>query len=114
MMLANRILADPTIQFPPAVWIRLAATQPGSHHLYPQGEIAGPHPHGHLVNVDGSLADQTAVHLEMNADGGIVSTAEDTARFLTALMQDRLLGAAAATRPTCGSAATAAGLLRCF
>ncbi len=50
----------------------------------------------------------------MNADGGIVSTAEDTARFLTALMQDRPLGAAAATRPTCGSAATAAGLLRCF
>ncbi len=44
MMLANRILADPTIQFPPAVWIRLAATQPGSHHLYPQGEI------GHRVH----------------------------------------------------------------
>jgi CubicO group peptidase (beta-lactamase class C family) len=50
----------------------------------------------------------------MNADGGIVSTAEDTARFLTALMQDRLLGAAAATRPTCGSVTAAAGLLRCF
>jgi D-alanyl-D-alanine carboxypeptidase len=160
--LANRIQADPTIQFPPTVWIQLAATQPlyfppgtGYHYsnvgfevlglviekatgqplqaVYqerimrplglghtaydPQGDITGPHARGYLVNLDGSLTDQTAVHPGIGAEGGIVSSAADTARFLTALMQDRLLGPLAAagmrTRdfwsgaatPSCGGSA---------
>jgi D-alanyl-D-alanine carboxypeptidase len=62
----------------------------------PQGDITGPHAHGYLVKADGSLADQTAVHWGIGAEGGIVSDAADTGRFLIALMQDRLLGPAAA------------------
>jgi D-alanyl-D-alanine carboxypeptidase len=138
--LAKRLQADPTFQFPPTVWIRLAATQPlyfppgtGYHYsnvgfevlglviekvtrqpleaVYrqriiqplgldhtaydPQGDITGPHARGYLVNPDGSLDDQTAVHWGIGAEGGIVSDAADTARFLVALMQDRLLGPAA-------------------
>jgi D-alanyl-D-alanine carboxypeptidase len=160
--LAKRLQADPTIQFPPTVWIRLAATQPlyfppgtGYHYsnvgfevlglvlervtgqpleaVYrerilrplglahtaydPQGEITGPHARGYLVNPDGSLADMTAVHWGIGAEGGIVSSAADTARFLTALMQDRLLGPVAAAgmrtgdfwsggdTPSCGGSA---------
>jgi D-alanyl-D-alanine carboxypeptidase len=139
--LAKRLQADPTIQFPPTVWIRLAATQPlyfppGTGYHYsnvgfevlglviekvtgqpleavfweriiqplglghtaydPQGEVVGPHARGYLVNADGSLADMTAVHLGIGAEGGIVSSAADTARFLVALMQGRLLGPVAA------------------
>lgn len=137
--LAKRLQADPTIQFPPTVWIRLAATQPLyfppgtgyhysnvgfevlglvieqvtgrpleavyrervirplglSHTAYdPQGDISGPHARGYLVNADGSLVDQTAVHWGIGAEGGIVSDTADTARFLVALMRDRLLGPA--------------------
>jgi D-alanyl-D-alanine carboxypeptidase len=160
--LARRLQADPTIQFPPTVWIRLAATQPlyfppgtGYHYsnvgfevlglvieqvtgqpleaVYreriiqplglghtaydPQGEIAGPHARGYLVSPDGSLADVTAVHWGIGAEGGIVSSAADTARFLVALMQGRLLGPVAAAgmrtgdfwteadTPSCGGSA---------
>jgi D-alanyl-D-alanine carboxypeptidase len=83
----------------------------------PQGDISGPHARGYLVNADGSLADQTAVHWGIGAEGGIVSSAADTGRFLVALMQDRLLGPVAAagmrTRdfwsggdtPSCGGSA---------
>jgi D-alanyl-D-alanine carboxypeptidase len=160
--LAERLQADPTIRFPPTVWIRLAATQPlyfppGSGYHYsnvgfevlglviqrvtgqpleavyreriigplglqgsaydPQGDITGPHARGYLVKADGSLVDQTAVHWGIGAEGGIVSSAADTARFLVALMQGRLLGPVAAagmrTRdfwsggdtPSCGGSA---------
>jgi D-alanyl-D-alanine carboxypeptidase len=58
----------------------------------PQGDITGPHARGYLVKADGSLADQTAVHWGIGAEGGIVSSAADTGRFLAMLMQDRLLG----------------------
>jgi D-alanyl-D-alanine carboxypeptidase len=83
----------------------------------PQGDITGPHARGYLVNRDGSLVDQTAVHWGIGAEGGIVSSAGDTARFLVALMQDRLLGPAAAAgmrtgdfwsdsdTPSCGGSA---------
>jgi D-alanyl-D-alanine carboxypeptidase len=83
----------------------------------PQGDITGPHARGYLVKADGSLADQTAVHWGIGAEGGMVSDAADTGRFLVALMQDRLLGPVAAagmrTRdfwsggdtPSCGGSA---------
>jgi D-alanyl-D-alanine carboxypeptidase len=83
----------------------------------PQGDITGPHAHGYLVKADGSLADQTAVHWGIGAEGGIVSDAADTGRFLVALMQDRLLGPVAAAgmrtgdfwsggdTPSCGGSA---------
>jgi menaquinone-dependent protoporphyrinogen oxidase len=68
-----------------------------AHTAYdPQGDISGPHARGYLVNPDGSLVDQTAVHWGIGAEGGIVSDAADTGRFLVALMQDRLLGPVAA------------------
>jgi D-alanyl-D-alanine carboxypeptidase len=89
-----------------------------AHTAYdPQGDITGAHARGYLVNRDGSLADQTAVHWGIGAEGGIVSNATDTGRFLVALMQDRLLGPVAAagmrTRdfwsggdtPSCGGSA---------
>ena len=60
----------------------------------PQGDITGPHARGYTVQADGSLVDQTAVHLGIGAEGGIVSSAPDTGRFLTALMQGNLLGPA--------------------
>lgn len=160
--LAERLQADPTMRFPPTVWIRLAATQPlyfppgtGYHYsnvgfevlglvigrvtgqpleaVYreriiqplglghtaydPQGDITGPHARGYLVNRDGSLTDMTAVHWGIGAEGGIVSSAVDTARFLVALMQGRLLGPVAAAgmrtgdfwteadTPSCGGSA---------
>jgi D-alanyl-D-alanine carboxypeptidase len=83
----------------------------------PQGPISGPHARGYLVKADGSLADQTAVHWGIGAEGGIVSDAADTGRFLVALMQDRLLGPVAAAgmrtgdfwteadTPSCGGSA---------
>jgi D-alanyl-D-alanine carboxypeptidase len=83
----------------------------------PQGDITGPHAHGYLVNPDGSLADRTAVHWGIGAEGGIVSSAADTGRFLVALMQGKLLGPAAAAgmrtgdfwsggdTPSCGGSA---------
>jgi D-alanyl-D-alanine carboxypeptidase len=83
----------------------------------PQGDITGPHARGYLVKADGSLVDQTAVHWGIGAEGGIVSDAADTGRFLVALMQDRLLGPAAtagmrtrdfwteADTPSCGGSA---------
>jgi D-alanyl-D-alanine carboxypeptidase len=83
----------------------------------PQGDITGPHAHGYLVKTDGSLADQTAVHWGIGAEGGMVSNAADTGRFLVALTQDRLLGPATAAgmrtgdfwteadTPSCGGSA---------
>jgi D-alanyl-D-alanine carboxypeptidase len=89
-----------------------------AHTAYdPQGDIRGPHARGYLVKADGSLADQTAVHWGIGAEGGIVSDAADTGRFLVALMQDRLLGPVAAAgmrtgdfwsggdTPSCGGSA---------
>jgi len=89
-----------------------------AHTAYdPQGDISGPHARGYLVNRDGSLVDQSAVHWGIGAEGGIVSSAADTGRFLVALMQDKLLGPVAAagmrTRdfwtqadtPSCGGSA---------
>src|SRR5512132_4331188 len=145
LRLAKRLQADPTTRFPPTVWIRLAATQPlyfppGSGYHYSnvgfevlglvieratgqplaavyQERISGPHARGDLVDRDGSLVDQSAVHWGIGAEGGIVSSAADTGRFLVALMQDKLLGPVAAagmrTRdfwtqadtPSCGGSA---------
>ncbi|HWD46383.1 MAG TPA: serine hydrolase domain-containing protein [Actinomycetota bacterium] len=79
----------------------------------PQGEITGPHARGYLVHADGSLADMTAVHLGIGAEGGIVSDAADTARFLTALMQGQLLGPAAAAAMRTGDFWTEADTPSC-
>lgn len=134
--LARRLAADPSLEFPSTVWIRLAAWQPllfqpGSDFHYsnigfellgliaaqasgeavpalyrerifeplglertafdPQGPIGGPHAHGYVVAVNGTLTDATAWHGGIGAEGGLVSDASDTAAFLTALMQGKLL-----------------------
>lgn len=57
----------------------------------PQGPIDGPHAHGYGIEADGATYDTTDRHWGVAADGGIVSDAEDTGRFLTALMRGRLL-----------------------
>ena len=57
----------------------------------PQGEISGPHSRGYRVSADGTRVDATAWHGGTGAEGGIVSNAEDEARFLMALMQGKLL-----------------------
>lgn len=57
----------------------------------PQGPIAGPHAQGYLFGA-GEPVDTTDSHAAIGAGGGIVSNAEETAAFLTALMQGKLLG----------------------
>jgi D-alanyl-D-alanine carboxypeptidase len=57
----------------------------------PQGPVSGAHAHGYGIEPDGTRTDTTSWHWGVGADGGIVSNAEDTAAFLTALMQGKLL-----------------------
>jgi D-alanyl-D-alanine carboxypeptidase len=57
----------------------------------PRGPIHGPHVSAYA---GGAPADVSAVHPGVGAEGGIVSTATDTARFLLALMRGELLGPA--------------------
>jgi D-alanyl-D-alanine carboxypeptidase len=57
----------------------------------PQGPIAGPHARGYAIEPDGTQIDTTEWHWGIGAGGGIVSDAEDTATFLTALMRGELL-----------------------
>jgi D-alanyl-D-alanine carboxypeptidase len=57
----------------------------------PQGPIAGPHANGYAISPNGKLTDETAWHFGKGPDGAIVSDAQDTATFFTALMQGRLL-----------------------
>lgn len=57
----------------------------------PQGPISGPHARGYGIEADGKQADTTDRHWSIAADGGIVSNAKDTATFLTALMEGKLL-----------------------
>jgi D-alanyl-D-alanine carboxypeptidase len=57
----------------------------------PQGPISGPHAHGYGIEPDGTRKDTTSWHWGVGAEGGVVSNAEETARFLTALMRGELL-----------------------
>ena len=57
----------------------------------PQGPISGPHARGYGIAPDGAQIDTTDWHWGVGAEGGIVSNVEDTAAFLTALMQGKLL-----------------------
>jgi len=57
----------------------------------PQGPIRGPHARGYGIQPDGTRLDTTDWHAGVAAEGGIVSDAQDTATFLTALMRGRLL-----------------------
>ena len=57
----------------------------------PQGPISGPHASGYTR--DGrEWTDVTAEHGGKGADGGIVTDAADTAKFLTRLMAGEVLG----------------------
>jgi D-alanyl-D-alanine carboxypeptidase len=58
----------------------------------PQGPIAGPHASGYRVGPDGRLLDATDWHTAKGADGAVVADAEETARFLVALMKERFFG----------------------
>jgi D-alanyl-D-alanine carboxypeptidase len=57
----------------------------------PQGPIGGPHAKGYGIEPNGRQTETTDWHAGVAAEGGIVSNANDTATFLTALMQGRLL-----------------------
>jgi D-alanyl-D-alanine carboxypeptidase len=57
----------------------------------PQGPIQGPHALGYGIEPDGTRFDASEWHAGVGAEGGIVSNAEETARFLTALMQGKLV-----------------------
>ena len=58
----------------------------------PQGDIAGPHPVGYSVDANGKSVAATAWGTGgIGAEGGIVASAQDEARFLVALMQGKLL-----------------------
>jgi D-alanyl-D-alanine carboxypeptidase len=58
----------------------------------PQGDIAGPHPVGYSIDPEGKPVAATAWATGgIGAEGGIVASARDEARFLVALMQGKLL-----------------------
>jgi D-alanyl-D-alanine carboxypeptidase len=57
----------------------------------PQGPISGPHVQGYGVEPDGRQIETTDWHWGVGAEGGIVSNAEETATFLTALLRGKLL-----------------------
>ena len=57
----------------------------------PQGPIAGPHVRGYLLASGRAPIDVTDRHVAIGAGGGLVSNAEETAAFLRALMQGKLL-----------------------
>jgi CubicO group peptidase (beta-lactamase class C family) len=57
----------------------------------PQGPINGAHADGYGIDRNGEPFETTDWHSGIGAEGGIVSNALDTASFLTALMQGRLL-----------------------
>lgn len=58
----------------------------------PQGPIAGRHANGYGISHDGASTDATNWHPGIGAGGGIISSARDTATFLTDLMRGTLLG----------------------
>jgi D-alanyl-D-alanine carboxypeptidase len=58
----------------------------------PQGPITGEHARGYAVAPGGPLTDMTGAHAGIGAEGAVVSNAEETGRFLVALMQGKLLG----------------------
>jgi D-alanyl-D-alanine carboxypeptidase len=49
---------------------------------------------GYGLGVDGALTDRTGEVADLDANGGVVSSAADEGRFLTALMGGKLLGPA--------------------
>jgi D-alanyl-D-alanine carboxypeptidase len=57
----------------------------------PQGPIRGARAHGYGIEPDGTRTDTSDWHWGVGAEGGIVSSARETATFLTALMRGRLL-----------------------
>lgn len=58
----------------------------------PQGPISGSHAHGYGVAPNGTTVDTSDWHWGVGAGGGIVSNAQDTGAFLSALMRGTLLG----------------------
>ena len=56
----------------------------------PQGPIAGPHARGYAFEEKPPI-DATRLHPGVGAEGGIVASAEDEARFLTALVRGELV-----------------------
>jgi D-alanyl-D-alanine carboxypeptidase len=56
----------------------------------PQGPIGGDHAHGYALGE--RPIDATAAHPGVGAEGAVVSSARDTARFLVALMRGELVG----------------------
>jgi D-alanyl-D-alanine carboxypeptidase len=57
----------------------------------PQGPIHGAHARGYAIEPNGTQVDASDWHYGVGAEGGIVSNAKETATFLTALMQGKLL-----------------------
>jgi D-alanyl-D-alanine carboxypeptidase len=60
----------------------------------PHSRISGDHARGYEVGTGGKLRDTTRWTLGLGPGGGMVSNAADEARFLTALMQSRIIGPA--------------------
>jgi D-alanyl-D-alanine carboxypeptidase len=57
----------------------------------PQGPMSDPHAEGYGIEPNGVRIETTDWHWGVGAEGGIVSNAEDTARFLKALMRGRVI-----------------------
>jgi D-alanyl-D-alanine carboxypeptidase len=61
----------------------------------PHSRITGPHAHGYSVAPNGKLRDATIWTMGIGAGGGMISNAEDEARFLVSAMRRKLLHRAA-------------------
>lgn len=57
----------------------------------PQGPMSDPHAEGYGIEPNGAQMETTDWHWGVGAEGGIVSNAGDTARFLTTLMRGRVI-----------------------
>jgi D-alanyl-D-alanine carboxypeptidase len=57
----------------------------------PQGPMSDPHSQGYGIEPNGMQTETTDWHWGVGAEGGIVSNAEETATFLTALLRGKLL-----------------------
>jgi D-alanyl-D-alanine carboxypeptidase len=79
----------------------------------PQGPIAGPHASGYRIGPDGRLLDVTDWHGGKGAEGAVVADAEETARFLVALMKERFFGPLQLATMKTGGFWTGANTLGC-
>ena len=90
--IAERVAGAPLAELVDREIVRPLALETAAYD--PRSRISGPHARGYALGVGGALTDRTAEVADLDANGGVVSSAADEGRFLTALMSRQLLGPA--------------------